>query len=84
MKKQTELWIMANGKSIRICDMIYSHLINTIKLLNKRHNCNYDMLPDIYHNLTEELQRRDWELAANRRALDRYKRKVCNGNEMQL
>ena len=36
MRKQTKYWTCANGKKIRICDMTDTHLINTIKYLERK------------------------------------------------
>lgn len=36
MKKQTKIWKTRDGNKIRICGMEDSHLINTIKMLQRR------------------------------------------------
>jgi hypothetical protein len=38
MRKVTKKWKMQNGTKIRICDMEDSHLLNTIKMLDKMSN----------------------------------------------
>lgn len=87
MKKQTKLWETADNRRIRICDMTDKHLKNTIAMFEEADNwgvmpweCDefVYVLPDIYYDMLEDIKRRKWEAGANRRALDKYKQKVCN------
>lgn len=37
IRKQTALWTCKDGSKIRVCDMDYTHLLNSIKLLERAH-----------------------------------------------
>lgn len=85
MRKQTKLWETADNRKIRICDMSDKHLKNTIAMFDTVHDWGgmpweiddfwFDY-PDIYYSMKEDLERREWEQGAKRRALDSYKQNV--------
>jgi len=87
MRKQTKKWTTADDRRIRICDMTDSHLRNTIDMLEKNSCCGFvgfgegemfydDYYPEIYYNMLKDLERREWESGARRRALDESKRSI--------
>lgn len=97
LHKQTKLWTTRDGRKIRICDMDDSHLLNTVKLLQRvaeakriyttdfylstpgptadmasyyfEQECDQvfsntymSYLPEIYHNLINDAERRGLEI----------------------
>jgi len=91
MRKQTKLWTMANGGTIRICDMKDCHLENTISLIEKGDFAEYTGLddpdgifydegnyPDIYYNMLDDLERRQFEKDKARRNIQKYRDSINN------
>lgn len=74
MKKEDPTWKTKDGRVVRVCDMTDSHLLNTIRFLERQHAQLMFTIP--YPNFNGEMAQicaeQEWEQLQNSNPEDTY------------